>query len=160
MDGRSRGSRSMVTVVVRGYRAPGASGHWPNTSEAQVNSAASGPVSPAFGRPQGLPITVSIAGGSLVRPAASTLSWKQFPGLWSDVAAARSPVVGFPKNPLPESWFPATSVPKAWNSHTPGSWIPPLQLATGGGVLVSGKSLITTPHEPWWSTVLSTTVSF
>ena len=93
---------------------PGTSGHVPNTEEAQTSSAASTVVSPEFATPH-VPITAGfwMSGGSLVTPLGSVLSWKQFPGSWSMVAAARSELVGLPKKPLSRRLLLATSLPKA-----------------------------------------------
>src|SRR5439155_7007872 len=103
----------------------------------------------------GGPSTVSIIGGSLVRPPGSMLPEKQLRGVELD-SLARSPFVGFPKEPLFWSVFPVMRLPFASNRHTPPELIPPSQLAV---MSVSGKSCVTIPHAPWFSTRLSWMVS-
>jgi len=99
-----------------------------------------------------------MAGGSLVRPATSVLSWKQLRGVELD-SLARSPFVGLPKKPLPESWFSVTTLPLAMNRHVEPWPVPPSQWEMGGGISVSGKSCVTMPHAPLFSTRLLMMVS-
>src|SRR5206468_1540388 len=106
----------------------------------------------------GGPSTVSIIGGSLVRPPGSMLPEKQLRGVELD-SLARSPFVGFPKKPLFWSRFPVVTLPLASNRQTGPDWMPPSQCAIGGGVSVSGKSWVTIPQAPWFSTTLSSIVS-
>ena len=47
----------------------------------------------------------------------------------------------------------------AMNVQTPPESVPPSQCEMGGGVSVSGKSCVTMPHAPWFSTTLSWMVS-
>src|SRR5262249_26289741 len=64
-------------------------------------------------------------------------------------------------NPSAEKKLAYTRLPCAGKSHSPGAtWIPPWQCTPGGGVSVSGKSCVTTPHPPLWMIRLSTTESY